>query len=333
MLGAALGDASTAASNYASATGAATQLLWPKYFVPADCRAWLCALSLVCQQLQVGVTISDATLPGNPLIYVNAEFTRLTGYAAADALGRNCRFLQGKKSEPAAVVAMQAALRKGRPSYCAVNNYRADGEAFRNMVSLRPVHDSFGVLRYCIGVQADAVALCVKPEALASFAYALQLMPTTVAVASRPAGLVQKPPSLAQKASSSGATDGGAPGGGTSAAGGGSFATVLGKLHAVLEPVARVASYSRDAMPRDAARAKLTPRSRDASPSSSEADGSMGGSQEDIFRDPANSSTRDASVGAAAKKLPPAAGSSSGQPVLRGDTAVRPPLPLSRSRG
>ena len=42
-----------------------------------------------------GVTIADARLPDRPLIYVNEGFERVTGYPAAEVLGRNCRFLQG----------------------------------------------------------------------------------------------------------------------------------------------------------------------------------------------------------------------------------------------
>jgi PAS domain S-box-containing protein len=44
-----------------------------------------------------GITIADARLPDNPLIYANAGFERLTGYSVAEVLGRNCRFLQGRR--------------------------------------------------------------------------------------------------------------------------------------------------------------------------------------------------------------------------------------------
>ena len=50
-----------------------------------------------------GVTIADARLPDRPLIYVNEGFERVTGYPAAEVLGRNCRFLQGPDTDPAAV--------------------------------------------------------------------------------------------------------------------------------------------------------------------------------------------------------------------------------------
>ena len=47
-----------------------------------------------------GIVISDATQPGNPLIYVNDGFERLTGYRRDEVLGRNCRFLQGQGTDP-----------------------------------------------------------------------------------------------------------------------------------------------------------------------------------------------------------------------------------------
>jgi len=42
----------------------------------------------------VGITITDATHPDNPLIYVNESFERVTGYQREEVLGTNCRFLQ-----------------------------------------------------------------------------------------------------------------------------------------------------------------------------------------------------------------------------------------------
>ena len=104
--------------------------------MPPDCKAWLCALALVCQQLPAAVTISDTSIPGNPLVFVNAEFGRLTGYAEHEVLGRNCRFLQGKMSEAGSMIAMKEAIRKGMASYCVIVNYRSDGSTFRNLVAL-----------------------------------------------------------------------------------------------------------------------------------------------------------------------------------------------------
>ena len=46
--------------------------------------------------LGIATCLVDATEPDLPLAYVNPAFEELTGYPAAEALGRNCRFLQGE---------------------------------------------------------------------------------------------------------------------------------------------------------------------------------------------------------------------------------------------
>lgn len=40
------------------------------------------------------LTVADAGAPDQPVLFVNAVWERRTGYAAAEALGRNLRFLQ-----------------------------------------------------------------------------------------------------------------------------------------------------------------------------------------------------------------------------------------------
>ena len=36
----------------------------------------------------------------NELLYVNAAFEKETGYSYDEAVGQNCRFLQGEKTDP-----------------------------------------------------------------------------------------------------------------------------------------------------------------------------------------------------------------------------------------
>ena len=47
-----------------------------------------------------GVLITDARLPDNPVIFANPAFEVLTGYAMAEVVGRNCRFLQCAETDP-----------------------------------------------------------------------------------------------------------------------------------------------------------------------------------------------------------------------------------------
>ena len=102
-----------------------------------------------------GITIADARLPDNPLIYANAGFERLTGYSVSDVLGRNCRFLQGPGTDPEAVAALRTAIREKRAITVQLLNYRKDGTPFWNRLSITPVLDASGTVTHFIGVQSD----------------------------------------------------------------------------------------------------------------------------------------------------------------------------------
>ena len=57
-----------------------------------------------------GVVITDATHPELPIVYVNPAFERMTGFSAEEAVGRNCRFLQGEDRHQPALDELRAAL-------------------------------------------------------------------------------------------------------------------------------------------------------------------------------------------------------------------------------
>ena len=79
----------------------------------------------------------------------------MTGYSAQEALGRNCRFLQGTEREQPALEELRAALREGRQSKVVLRNYKKDGTLFWNELSISPVRDKAGKLVNFIGVQED----------------------------------------------------------------------------------------------------------------------------------------------------------------------------------
>jgi PAS domain-containing protein len=54
------------------------------------------SIGQVLESVANGITISDARSGDLPLIYANPAFERMTGYAMAEILGINCRFLQGR---------------------------------------------------------------------------------------------------------------------------------------------------------------------------------------------------------------------------------------------
>lgn len=85
--------------------------------------------------------IADARQPENPLVYVSDEFTLHTGYGRSEALGRNCRFLQGDDTDPETVNYIRACLNTHQPCNTYILNYHRDGTAFWNHLRIRPVFD------------------------------------------------------------------------------------------------------------------------------------------------------------------------------------------------
>ncbi|KAL3686627.1 hypothetical protein R1sor_009201 [Riccia sorocarpa] len=99
--------------------------------------------------------VSDATRPDFPILYASAGFFAMTGYSPREVIGQNCRFLQGRDTDPEDIERIRAALRDGK-SYCGrLLNYRKDGTPFWNLLTIAPIKDETGkVLKY-IGMQVE----------------------------------------------------------------------------------------------------------------------------------------------------------------------------------
>ena len=113
----------------------------------------------------VGITLSDPSLPDNPIVYANEGYAELTGYDIETVLGRNCRFLQGPETKEQPVAKMRAAIDNEEPVTVELRNYREDGTPFWNRVSITPLFDN-GELLYFMGFQED-VTERKEAEALA----------------------------------------------------------------------------------------------------------------------------------------------------------------------
>lgn len=107
------------------------------------------------EEINEGILFTDAQQPDDPIVYANPAFERLTGYRLSQVLGRNCRFLQGPKTDPAARERLRQAIAERRPCSVELLNYRADGTTFWNAVSIAPLHDDRGRVTHFVGVQFD----------------------------------------------------------------------------------------------------------------------------------------------------------------------------------
>nr|WP_246389804.1 EAL domain-containing protein [Halomonas cerina] len=102
-----------------------------------------------------GIIIADALQADLPLVYVNETFCTLTGYAKEEALGRNCRFLQGPDTDPEALATIRAAFADRTDVQVILRNYRQDGTPFWNQLFIGPVLDASGRCTHLIGIQQD----------------------------------------------------------------------------------------------------------------------------------------------------------------------------------
>jgi PAS domain S-box-containing protein len=106
----------------------------------------------------IGITISDATHPDEPLVYVNDGFCELTGYPRDEILGQNCRFLQGDATREEPVSRMRAAIDTDEPVTVELRNYRKDGSMFWNRVTIVPIRADSGTVTNHLGYQQDVTA-------------------------------------------------------------------------------------------------------------------------------------------------------------------------------
>ncbi|MFP5022707.1 SpoIIE family protein phosphatase [Pseudonocardia phyllosphaerae] len=113
---------------------------------------------------EMSFTISDPLREDDPLAWVNPSFTRLTGYPLDEVVGRNCRFLQGPNTDRGSVRRMREALRAQEPITEVLLNYRRDGTAFWNQITISPVHDGDGALVNFVGVQNDVTERVVVEQ-------------------------------------------------------------------------------------------------------------------------------------------------------------------------
>jgi PAS domain S-box-containing protein len=112
----------------------------------------------------VGITITDPSLPDNPMVYVNEAYERLTGYPREAVVGRNCRLLQGPETSEAAVAKMARAVDAGEPVTVELVNYRRDGSTFWNRVDIAPIYED-GEVTHFVGFQTDVTRRVRAEEA------------------------------------------------------------------------------------------------------------------------------------------------------------------------
>jgi diguanylate cyclase (GGDEF)-like protein/PAS domain S-box-containing protein len=106
-----------------------------------------------------GILITRCAGRDNPIEYVNPAFERITGYSAAESLGRDSRFMAAPGLDDEERGQLRDAISERREVNVIFRNLRKDGTLFWNELSITPVLDDQGVATHYIGVINDVTAV------------------------------------------------------------------------------------------------------------------------------------------------------------------------------
>jgi len=97
---------------------------------------------------QAGVLVADANQPDLPIVYANAAYEHLTGYALADLAGHPWAVLARAAPGDETFAALRAAIGRGEACRAAIPDVRKDGSSFTCEINVSPLHGPRGDLRY-----------------------------------------------------------------------------------------------------------------------------------------------------------------------------------------
>ena len=136
-------------------------------------------LAQIAQRTANAVVITD---PRGHIEWVNAGFTRVTGYTLDEVIGRKPgHILQGAKSDKAEAERMSGAIRRGEAVSAEIVNYAKSGRNYIVSVEIEPLRDAAGVLTGFMAIESDVTA---QRRAEASIRETKDMLARTSAMAS-----------------------------------------------------------------------------------------------------------------------------------------------------
>ncbi len=94
-------------------------------------------------------------LPGPKILYVNEEFTKMSGYTREEAIGQTPRLLQSGKTDRKELDKIRESLTNWKPCEVTVCNTKKNGEDFWVNIRLTPVANEKGWFTHWVSVQRD----------------------------------------------------------------------------------------------------------------------------------------------------------------------------------
>ena len=109
-------------------------------------------LSRAVEQSPTSIMITDTA---GVLEYVNPRFCQLTGYAAAEVIGKKPSFLRSGETPPEEYARLWAAIVAGKEWRGEFHNRKKSGELYWESASISPVHGSDGRITHFLAVKED----------------------------------------------------------------------------------------------------------------------------------------------------------------------------------
>ncbi|KAK7942930.1 uncharacterized protein PG986_012043 [Apiospora aurea] len=99
--------------------------------------------------------LTNPSLADNPVVFTSDGLIKVTGYSRTEIISRNCRFLQGKLTDPVPVRRLRNAMIEGREAVELLLNYKKNGDPFWNLLYIAPLIGENGEVAFWLGGQIN----------------------------------------------------------------------------------------------------------------------------------------------------------------------------------
>ncbi|KAK8069595.1 hypothetical protein PG994_006211 [Apiospora phragmitis] len=99
--------------------------------------------------------LTNPSLADNPVVFASDGLIKVTGYSRTEIISRNCRFLQGKLTDPVPVRRLRNAMIEGREAVELLLNYKKNGDPFWNLLYIAPLIGENGEVAFWLGGQVN----------------------------------------------------------------------------------------------------------------------------------------------------------------------------------
>ena len=129
-----------------------------KEILESESRARMQLLATCIANLNDVVIITESDpdhTEGHRIVFVNAAFTRVTGYTSEEVIGRGPKLLQGPDTDPTVLRHIGDRLRQWQPVTAEVKNYTKSGNPFWVSIEIVPVKDETDRVTHWVSVERD----------------------------------------------------------------------------------------------------------------------------------------------------------------------------------